>query len=286
MSPLYAEVEGIQKPVSASFLCAVSTSNTFRGSALPNPQETPKKHTVETSDVPVNVAAGQLIRQLREGMGLSQKAFGDNIGMLRASVSNIENGRTLSASAVEKIMNRWPHLEDELKPVLDVLRSPVQDEEENDFDDMIIRRVSNSRPLAGRWFALWEATADDQPVPNIEELEITQLNRGRVQIKNLAPSPDNPKGGYLWIAECRLFDGQHLLGSYVAVDKSIRSKGAMHLVIHSSGRYFAGQWIGCSYDSDYSHGLVVFSREKEELKNRLTRHREQFREYPRDAEVK
>ena len=220
-------------------------------------------------------------------MGVNQKDFAASIGMERTSLSNIENGRTVSASAIKRIIDRWPLLEDDLSPALEALSGDAQDpKREHEFDDMIMRRVSASRPLTGSWYALWEATADDEPVPNIEELEVSQMSKGRLKIENLSPSPDNPKGGYLWVAECRLFDGQHLLGSYIAVDRSIRSKGTMHLVVHSSGRYFAGQWIGCSYDSDYSHGLVVFSRDKDELKNRLRRHREQFRPYPTQTEVK
>ena len=86
------------------------------------------------------------------------------------------------------------------------------------------------------------------------------------------PSRENPKGGYLWRARCHLHDNQFILGTYVALDPLNRSKGTLYLVIHRSGSFMLGHWVGCNYDSDWAHGLVAIGRDAEQLPALLREH--------------
>jgi hypothetical protein len=142
---------------------------------------------------------------------------------------------------------------------------------------MFLARSASVAAISGEWFALWQTTVDGEEVMNVEEISIDGLRRNRIRISNRSVSPENAQGGYLWTSECRYFDNQYILGTYIAVEKSVRSKGVLQLSLHRSGKFLEGQWAGCNYDFDYAHGLVVMARQVSDLEPRMARHRTNIR---------
>lgn len=39
------------------------------------------------------------------------------------------------------------------------------------------------------------------------------------------------------------------MGSYVAREPSVRSKGTLYYSLYASGTYMVGRWVGVNYDS-------------------------------------
>ncbi len=233
------------------------------------------------------VRAGKLIRKIRDSVGLTQDRFSDSLHLSRSVIANAETGRDISRTLVGRLENIYPSSEEQTKEIRKLLLSKnllsktVSTADEADQEgDMFGRRASSSKNLEGIWYALWESTADHQEVVNSEEVSILTTLRGVVVLQNKSISPENPEGGYLWRAEGRLYDNQHYLGTYLPKAPEVRSKGCLYLVLHPSGKYLNGQWIGCNYDGEWARGLVVFSRDRNRLPDLLQRHRQQLPPLP------
>lgn len=220
-------------------------------------------------------APGDELASLRGELGLTQEQLAGRLGYSRSVVANAEKGRGISSAFIDRFAQTFPSLAQRLYN----LRTGYEQAEgalltESESADMFLRRATPATNLDGRWFALWESTADNEEVINAEAIDMKMRRGGVLYIQNLEKSPDNPKGGYLWVAECRVYDNQYILGTYIAREPNVRSKGSMYLVIHRSGRYIDGQWIGCNYDHDWARGLVVFAREPDNLPELLKKHRQ------------
>ncbi|MGH7866361.1 MAG: hypothetical protein ACREP9_01745 [Candidatus Dormibacteraceae bacterium] len=120
------------------------------------------------------------------------------------------------------------------------------------------------RKLDGVWHALWQ-TVDGQPNFNSELLEAHWVRGAVLVVSNDEPSSENPEGGYLWRSELQFHDNCYLLGSYFPDDPTIASKGTMFGLLHPTGRYVRGIWVGCNYDEQLTSGRFVFSRDKDRL---------------------
>lgn len=234
--------------------------------------------------------AGKLIAELREEAGLDQVAFASRVGLSRSVIANAETGRDISKNLVVQLRNAYPGQAERVDEIEALVRRAREakgknaaDPEEDGREDMFLRRASSSRRLTGLWHALWETTADQEEVVNSEEVVVTVSARGLVVLENSAVSPENPEGGYLWRAEGRLFDNQYYLGTYIPREAEVRSKGCLYLVLHPSGKYLNGQWMGCNYDGDWARGLVVFARESDRLPDLLNKHRRQLPPVPYTA---
>jgi hypothetical protein len=196
------------------------------------------------------------------------------VGISRPYLANIERGELPGPAVVAALAAWYPADAEALRRLYDDARAgaaaPAGGEDE--LYDAMFRRSAGINPrLEGRWHALWLTTVEHEAV--LAEQPLTaKWSREHLHLSNDAPSPQNPKGGYLWRAQCRLYDNTYLLGTYVAVDPLNRSKGTLYLVLHRSGTYLVGHWTGCNYDSDFAHGLVAVARDAARLPALLREH--------------
>ena len=141
-------------------------------------------------------------------------------------------------------------------------------------------KANNQIDISGNdWFAAWQTSVKLTSILNTEHLNILQKGQ-TVKMCNTEKSPENPDGGYLWIAQMHFFNGRHLMGWYLPRKKeNITSKGIMFLSYQSSKKVFYGKWVGASYDGDLSNGFVVISKDRGEslrlLQDLLARHNDQ-----------
>lgn len=131
------------------------------------------------------------------------------------------------------------------------------------------RRSRGELRLAGVWHAIWKTQVEQAVNINTEVVDLRHGRRGTITLANREPSPENELGGYLWTAECRLHDGLYLMGSYVARDPIVRSKGTLYYHLHASGTYWLGRWVGVNYDSELATGLTVLARDAELARSRF-----------------
>jgi transcriptional regulator with XRE-family HTH domain len=231
---------------------------------------------------------GELLKKLRGELDMTQSQLASALGYSRTYIATTEGGRDISAGYLKAFAARFPACSERLGQIR--LESPrrrrrAQSGPLGEFDEMFFKRCDRTADLDGDWFALWETTQDRSPVLNTEVLNFNMRLDGKLFIENVAVSPENVEGGYLWIAECRMFDNQYLLGAYIAREPNVRSKGCLYLVIHQSGRFISGQWIGCSYDGDWGRGLVVMARDRKRLLQLMKRHREEIPNMPYNKNV-
>lgn len=194
--------------------------------------------------------------------------------MSRGAIATAETGNP-TPGVVLAIANVYPQFKTAADAYLQQrpARRRIRGNESDDVEEMFFNRSSVIPGLLGEWHALWETTIDEAPILNSEVLQFKGGGRNRVLIRNLAISPENPDGGYLWLGDCRIYDGNFLLGTYIATERSVRSKGVLQLVIKNSGREMEGQWAGASFDSDFGRGLVVMTRQPEALEKSMIRFR-------------
>jgi transcriptional regulator with XRE-family HTH domain len=234
---------------------------------------------------------GALVAHLRVASGLPQKELARRLNIARPYLANIERGAEVPGPAVVGALTEWyPNHAEELRRCYEAARArrsrggptaaSVSPGASEDEIDMFWRRASGINPrLEGTWHALWLTTVEDQENVNAEVLTFT-WRREWLRITNEAASPDNPKGGYLWRAECRLHDNRYLTGTYVSLDPLNTSKGTLYLVLHRSGSHLLGHWVGANYDSDWAHGLVAIARDPAQLPALLRQHVASFPAMP------
>jgi transcriptional regulator with XRE-family HTH domain len=231
---------------------------------------------------------GDLVREIRGDV--TQEGFAKRIGKSRPHISNVERGgEKPSQDLLERLIERYPERADELRSAYQrVLHSEHQagsrsrrgraEEEDPDYE-MFFRRSGINDGLVGEWFARWQTSVGASQNLN-EEALVFSWRRQYLYIENREASADNPKGGYLWKAQCRFYDNEIVTGTYTAVDPKIRFKGTLYLVLHGSGQHFTGHWVGFSYDYKWAHGLVAISRDRDELPELLQSHINAFPRMP------
>ena len=247
-----------------------------------------KHHTVTTAGDNGPMDSGALLKEIREGLGLTQQELAQKLGYSRPVVSNAERGNEISRPYLERFAERVPEVAPRLEDVAPTAKprggsqTPLRGEV---VDEMFFRRSNVTTDLDGDWFALWETTADHKAVLNTEQLVIKMKRDRSLTIQNVSISDENPEGGYLWLAHARLFDNQYILGTYIPREPNVRSKGCLYLVLHQSGRFISGQWIGCNYDGDWARGLVVMGRTPDKLRTLMKKHREQIPVMPYNVDI-
>lgn len=117
--------------------------------------------------------------------------------------------------------------------------------------------------LAGEWHAIWETTAHHELNINHEVVAISQ-DGATIVLENLAASPENKDGGYLWEARLSIHDNRHLVGAYWSIERPVNARGTLYLVLNPTGRYLIGIWVGCNIDNDLACGRVALSRSEED----------------------
>jgi len=121
------------------------------------------------------------------------------------------------------------------------------------------RHGACSGRFAGTWYAIWETSVNGHR--NINTETVLMKNRGTVTyLRNVSPSADNQLAGYLWKGQARLHHKQFLVGDYAASEQSRLYRGTLFYVVHPSGQFMYGRWVGCNYDRPLASGLSVFAR--------------------------
>jgi transcriptional regulator with XRE-family HTH domain len=231
------------------------------------------------------LSSGEVLKEIRLGLGFTQHELATRLDYSRSVVANAESGREISPRYLQKLAEKFPKIAKRLEDVRPTAERPREETshdplEDRTLNDVFFRRSDKTTALDGDWFALWETTANRTEVLNIEQLVFKMKRDGSLLIQNVAISGENPEGGYLWISRARVFDNQYILGTYIPREANVRSKGCFYLVLHPSGRYINGQWIGCNYDGDWARGLVVMARGSGRLRELMDKHRKQIPSMP------
>lgn len=235
--------------------------------------------TDERSQKAADAAIARAIVALRTQERLTQEEFAIHVGMSRSSVATAETS-TPSPGLLAAVSRKYPDfagVADDYLRQRPGRRKPKIGAETDEVEDMFFSRSNVNSALLGVWHALWETSIDGIALLNSEVLEFEAGRRNRVLVRNLEISPENPEGGYMWRGDCRMYDAQFLLGTYVATERSIRSKGVLQLALSRSGREIEGQWAGASFDSDFAHGLVVMTRNAENTSRTMEKFRNTMR---------
>lgn len=229
----------------------------------------------------LDLEVGRLLATVRKERGWTQEQAARKLGVARTTLGNIETGRYMGDKFLDHLDHVYPEISETVHQLLANRNLAGDSSTASDPGSVhiqgaeiseVFRRKRAVRPsLAGNWYAIWQTSVDEEEVINTEEILIKW--RGDVLlVNNLRPSPENPKGGYKWVAKMELFDNAYLLGRYIATDPDVLSKGTLFLTIHKSGRLMFGRWVGCNYDSDVATGATLFSRAQDRL-------HEEFRRY-------
>lgn len=116
--------------------------------------------------------------------------------------------------------------------------------------------------LSGTWHAVWQTTSRGKEVLSKEILNIKQKGE-KIIMENVERSSEHKPGGYLWRGEAKIFDNQHIVGSYQAREKNVVAKGTFYFLLGHLGDIMTGKWSGCNLDYDLSWGFGVISKEKD-----------------------
>ena len=118
--------------------------------------------------------------------------------------------------------------------------------------------------LSGDWCACWQTVKDGAEVLNPHQ--ITMRQRGdNVEVVAVTRGTPLDEGGYMWRGEMRVWDNEVLMGWYVADEGAVRSKGALHFVLHQHGIHMTGRWVGLSYDGPIITGWGAIARTEDEV---------------------
>jgi transcriptional regulator with XRE-family HTH domain len=183
------------------------------------------------------VDMAEVLRQRRAALALSQADLAAAVGVDKRQIRRYEAGEAQPTLPVAKAMAK------KLGISIDELAGGPE------------QRLT----LAGQWWAGWQAWQDGIETHRCQPVEIKQRGND-LDIAALRRGAEPDKGGYLWRGQLRLWDNEILIGWYAADDESVRSKGALYLVIHPHGQQFHGRWTGLSFDGPIQSGWSAFAR--------------------------
>lgn len=184
---------------------------------------------------------GEVIRERRAALGLSQGALAQAAGVDTRQIRRYEAG------------DQQPLLSVGIA-IADALNISV-----SELAGLDVNRVS----VTGDWWASWQTFRDEvekiatQPVHMRQEgdlVHIAATDRGL----------SAEQGGYLWSGELRFWDNEVFTGWYAARDGSIRSKGTMYLLMHPHGIQMSGRWVGLGYDGKVMTGWASVGKTAED----------------------
>ena len=131
-------------------------------------------------------------------------------------------------------------------------------------------KQNNEIDLTGfDWVAAWQTSVESKELINTEKLLIEQKG-SLVNMRNTAKSPENPKGGYKWVARLQFYHGRDLMGHYFAEkEEQNNNKGIMYFSYQSAKKEFIGRWVGTGHDGPLQSGFAVISKNREQSLQRL-----------------
>jgi hypothetical protein len=128
--------------------------------------------------------------------------------------------------------------------------------------DRVRGRGRRGSQLLGTWHALWQTTVRGDINFNTELIEITK-HGATFNIRNMAKSAENERGGYLWKGTLSLRHDRHLVGTYKATEEGGTAHGTLFLLCNPTQQFLHGRWVGCNIDSELTTGVVVLARTRE-----------------------
>ena len=200
---------------------------------------------------------GEIIRRLRQDLGLSQAELARTAGVHLRQIRRYEAGEQ------QPVLPVAVRLADALGVTVNQLAG----------------QPSDRMQLDGTWWAAWQTFNEGRELIATQPVGLTQHGPA-VQIEALERSAQNERGGYLWRGELRLWDGQVLMGWYAAADGNVLSKGTMFFVLHAQGEYAEGRWVGLSYDGPIVTGYAALARADESAQTVIQRLIESGRALP------
>lgn len=189
------------------------------------------------------VDMGDIIKQKREELDLSQTALAKLVGVESRQIRRYEAGDshpTLPIAA--KIAQALGISVDELA-------------------GLDTHRVD----LSGQWWASWQTSKDFEEVITAQEVEIRQQG-DQLKIETTTRGIEVEEGGYHWKGELRLWDNEVLIGWYAADDGAVRSKGSFYFSVHPHGIHMKGRWVGMSYDGKIRTGWGAIGRTEADVR--------------------
>jgi len=212
----------------------------------------------------------QLFKNARKEARHNQDSLAKKVGVSRSTIASLEHDYPPEGT-LKKIFKEFP------EDTRAELWAEVEERQRQDgsrtsplladgtSEDMIFSlaalRRSTEIDISGSWTAVWRTVVRGEENRNHETIEVKRRMNGSWQFLNTAVSEENPDGGYLWVGRMELFDNQHLLGYYVARDRSNMAKGTLRLLVQTNGNEIIGTWEGLNFDSMWAHGLVAMSRD-------------------------
>ncbi|MBO0856284.1 MAG: helix-turn-helix transcriptional regulator [Nocardia sp.] len=181
---------------------------------------------------------GDVIRQRRKVLGLSQARLAGLVGVDQKAVSRWESGESEPKAS-------------ELAPLSDHLEVSLS---------TLVGRAKQGLDFAGDWWYSGQAYGDSGERLDTLALRIEQDGAWLRLAGARARSVED--GSYAWTGEARLYDSEALMGYYVAADGSVRSKGTLYLDLHPHGQMMRGMWTGQSYTAPVVYGFCAVARER------------------------
>lgn len=195
----------------------------------------------------VDMDLGEVIRRRRVELGMSQSDLARKAGVDARQIRRYETGEQQPAFMVGVSIAKALDI-----PIADLAGIPEH-------------KVN----LSGDWYAGWQSYKDGQEVIAVQPVKMQQQGE-LIRVEAVARGRSVEDGGYLWSGELRLWDNEILMGWYVSVDSSVRSKGTLFFVLHPQGLEMHGRWVGLSYDGKNVTGRGSMGRTEEDA-HRLIR---------------
>jgi transcriptional regulator with XRE-family HTH domain len=124
-------------------------------------------------------------------------------------------------------------------------------------------RASAQLNLTGRWWAGWQTWTEGEEILTTQPVEMEQHGL-TVRIRAVERSEENPRAGYVWAGELRIWDNRALMGWYTAEDENVLVRGTLFYVLHAHGNFMEGRWTGISYDGPIKSGWTAIAQARDE----------------------
>ena len=182
-----------------------------------------------------------IIKRRRNELGISQTELAERSGITARQVARYESGEQ------QPVLSVAVRMAEALAISLEELAGQLDD----DLD------------LAGEWWAGWQTYKDGVVRHAIQK--VTANHHGRHVNLSAERTAPVEEGGYDWVGEFTVWDGQALMGWYRGVDGNVQSKGTMYFALDRNGDVTGrGRWVGMSYDGDVITGNSSLARSEGE----------------------
>ena len=185
----------------------------------------------------------EVMRQRRNGLGLSQSDLAAQVGVDSRQIRRYEAG--------------------EAQPTLPIARA-IARALGITLDELAGGEMHRSN-LAGHWWACWQSWKNGEETINPHEIEMRQQGDVIQVVATTRGAVSSEEGAYLWRGELRVFDNEALMGWYVADEGAVRSRGTLYFALHQHGTHMIGRWVGLSYDGPVVTGWGAIARTEEEV---------------------